>query len=278
MEYPFEVNRLGGALGARIEGLDLTRPLLQAELQGIERALMEHQVLAIHAPNLAPEQHMALGRQFGTIERHAFFPNLGPGYEEVSVLDSVGGARADSWHADESFLKHPLKVTMTHAKILPTYGGDTCFTSMTAAYEALSPAMKRYLEGMKALHDCAKTVELGVRWGAATYEQYIASLSRHLRYAQPMVITHPVTGRKAIFVNETYTQHIVGVAPDESTAVLKFLYEHVKSVQYMYRHRWLEGDLLMWDNIYTQHFAVFDYPGQRRCMYRVSVVGDRELS
>lgn len=277
MSVSFEVKKLGGALGGRIIGIDTSQPLAFDQLAGIQEALDEHQVLVIHAPEMTPDQHMAIGRQFGTIERHAFFPNLGPGYEEVSVLDSIAGARADSWHADESFLKQPLKVTMTHAKVLPAYGGDTCWTSMTAAYDALSPAMKRYLEGLTALHDCAKTVELGIPWGATTHEQYIAALQRNLRYEQPVITTHPRTGKKAIFVNETYTKHIVGVPPDESAAILSFLYEHLISVRFMYRHRWEVGDLLIWDNVFTQHYAVFDYSGQRRCMYRVSVVGDTEL-
>ncbi|HQR03294.1 MAG: TauD/TfdA family dioxygenase [Proteobacteria bacterium] len=272
------ISPLSPVLGAEIEGLDITRPLAGPALETLEQALAEHQVLVIPAAGLEVEQHLALARQFGTLETHTFFPNLGPGYEEVSVLDSVGGTRADSWHADETFLPRPLKATFLHARILPASGGDTCWTSMSAAYAGLSAPMQRYLEGMTALHDCAKTVEAGLQWGAATLSQYITALGQNLRREQPVVITHPRTGRRALFVNPTYTRHIVGVPPEESAAVLQYLYAHQTQVRFMYRHRWRAGDLVIWDNLHTQHHAVFDYPGQRRCMYRVSVLGDRPLA
>lgn len=272
----FTIKRLGGVLGAEILGLDPARPLDGEGAAALRKALAEHQVLVLSAPEMTPDQHRAFARHFGTLEVHNFFPNLGPSYEDVSVLDSAAGTRADNWHADETFLEYPLKATFTHAKILPDVGGDTCFASMTAAYEALSPPMKRYLEGLHAVHDCARTTELALQWGVVDTARYAEAIAANKRQAQPMVITHPVTGKKSLFVNETYTRHIVGVSPDESAALLRYLCAHATQVRFQYRHRWRPGDLLVWDNVYTQHHAVFDFQG-RRCMYRVSVLGDQTL-
>ncbi len=276
MAANWSVQPLGPLLGAEVVGLDAAA-IGPGDAARLREALDQHQLLLVRAPDMTPDQHMALGRAFGPLERHAFFPHLGPGYEEVSVLDSIGGARADSWHADESFLKVPATVTLTHAQILPPLGGDTCWTSMTAAYDALSDRMKGYLEGMTAMHDCARTLEMGLQYKACTYEQYLQMMARELRCEQPVVIRHPRTGRKALFVNATYTRYLVGVAPDESDAVLQYLYRHLTQVSLMYRHRWQTGDLMIWDNLFTQHYAVFDYPGQRRRMQRVSVLGTDPL-
>lgn len=276
MTSTWHVEPLGPVLGAEVQGLNLAA-LQPQDGPRLRAALDEHQVLLIRAAGLTPEQHLALGRHFGPLERHAFFPNLGPGYEEISVLDSVGGARADSWHADESFLQVPATVTLTQAQILPPLGGDTCWVSMTAAYDSLSPPMQRYLGGLTAMHDCARTLEMALQYRACSHEQYQQMLARQLHCEQPVVIRHPRTGRKALFVNATYTRYLVGVPSDESAAVLQFLYTHLTHVRFMYRHRWQSGDMLIWDNLFTQHHAIFDYPGQRRRMHRVSVLGTQPL-
>ena len=127
----------------------------------LRAALIEHKVLLLRAPELTPDQHMALGRSIGEIEVHAFFPNLGEGHEQVSVLDSNEGNTATMWHTDESFLPHPPMGTLTRALVMPTVGGDTLFANTEAAHEALSPAMKRYLEGLEAWHDLGKIAPPG---------------------------------------------------------------------------------------------------------------------
>jgi taurine dioxygenase len=227
----------------------------------------------LKAPDMTPEQHMALGRQLGEIEVHAFFPNLGPGYEQVSVLDSDEGNTASMWHTDETFLEHPPMGTLTHAKALPAVGGDTMFASSSAAYEALSPAMKRYLEGLTALHDLSRVTELRLRFGSATPEDYAAAIAADRRHAHPIVRIHPETGAAGLFVNPTYTRHVVGLPPDESDMLLAYLFRHTVKEPFTYRHRWEEGDLLIWDNRATMHMVLNDFSG-RRLMYRVSVVGN----
>lgn len=269
------VRPLTPALGAEITGIDLGGDLDDHALDAVHRALVEHQVVVIHAPDLTPEQHMAFGRRIGEIEIHAFFPNLGPGLEQVSVLDSDEGNTASMWHTDESFLPHPPMGTLTRAITLPEVGGDTLFASTAAAYDALSPNMKAYLDGLTAIHDLSRTTELRFRFGGASAKQYADAIAEDRRTTHPVVRIHPEIGRKGLFVNPTYTRHIVGLPPDESDAVLSFLFQHSVKEQFTYRHHWREGDLVMWDNRSTMHRVINDFPG-RRLMYRVSVVGTAE--
>ncbi len=270
-----DITRLGSALGARVGGVDLTRPLDAATVDGLYKALLDHKVLVLNAPDMTPDQHMALGRALGEIEVHAFFPNLGAGHEQVSVLDSAEGNTASMWHTDESFLPHPPMGTLTHARILPDVGGDTLFASTAAAYEALSPNMKGYLEGLEAVHDLSRTTELRMRFDHATPQQYADAIAADRRHRHPVVRTHPDTGARSLYVNPTYTRHIVGLPPEESEAVLSFLFRHSVKEAFTYRHRWVDGDLLVWDNRATMHMVLNDFEG-RRLMYRVSVLGSAE--
>jgi len=270
-----DITRLGSALGARVDGVDLTGTLDAATVDGLYKALLDHKVLVVPAEEMSPDEHMALGRALGEIEVHAFFPNLGPGYEQVSVLDSAQGNTASMWHTDETFLPHPPMGTLTHAKVLPDVGGDTLFASTAAAYEALSPNMKAYLDGLEAVHDLSRTTELRFRFDHATPQQYADAIAADRRTRHPVVRTHPETGAKGLFVNPTYTRHIVGVPPDESDAVLSFLFRHSVKESFTYRHQWADGDLLLWDNRATMHMVLNDFEGHR-LMYRVSVVGSAE--
>lgn len=271
-----EFRRLTTALGAEAVDLDLSAPLSDADLDEIYAALVEHKVLLVRAPDLTPEQHMAFGRRIGEIEIHAFFPNLaeqlGPEYAHVSILDSANGDVASMWHTDETFLPAPPLGTLTWAKVMPAFGGDTLFASTEAAYDALSPNMKAYLEGLSAVHDLSRVTELRARFGGASLEQLGAAIAEGRRCGHPIVRIHPETGRRGLFVNPTYTRHIVGLPPDESDLILGFLYHHMVKEQFTWRHSWQEGDLLMWDNRATMHRVLADFDGPR-VMHRVSVVG-----
>jgi taurine dioxygenase len=269
-----DVVRVGSALGAEVRGVARTGELSRAEVADLSKALLDHKVLVLKVPDMTPEAHMALGRQLGEIEVHAFFPNLGPGREHVSVLDSDDGTTASMWHSDETFLEHPPMGTMTHAKILPAVGGDTLFASTAAAYEALSPNLKRYLEGVVALHDLANIAALRHRFGAPA-AQLAEAVAAERCTRHPVVRTHPETGELGLFVNPTYTRHLEGLPPDEADLVLAHLFRHSTKEQFTYRHRWEVGDLLVWDNRATLHLALNDFQG-RRLMYRVSVVGTPE--
>jgi taurine dioxygenase len=268
--------RLSPALGARLDGIDVVGGLSDDELVALRAALVEHQVVVLSAPGLDPDDHLALATRLGEAEVHAFFPNLGEGYERISVLDSDDGTVASMWHTDESFLPEPPLGTVLHARILPAFGGDTCFASTTAAYAALSAPMQRYLDGLTAVHDLARTTEFRFAFGMVTAAQYAAAVAEDRRSVHPVVRTHPETGAKGLFVNPTYTRAIAGIAPDESSAILAYLYAHMIKERFVYRHRWSDGDLVLWDNRSTMHNALADFTGRRR-MHRVSILGDRPV-
>ena len=263
-----EVRPLGMVLGAEIVGLDLSRPLDDGARAGIHKALLDHQLVVLREVDLSPEEHILLGEQFGEVEVHAFFPNLGPGHERISVLDSEDGTRSSMWHTDESFLERPPMGTLLHARMLPPVGGDTCWTSMTAAYETLSSSMQRYLESMTAEHGLSRIAEMKQRAGHAGPDEVAAAIADDRRATHPVVHVHPETGARALYVNPTYTRWLDGVPADESDAVLRLLYTHATHERFVYRHRWSDGDFVIWDNRCTMHIALADYDARRR-MHRV---------
>lgn len=240
-------------------------------LQAIEDALVKHEALVLHVPDLTPDQHLAIANHFGEAEVHTFFPNLGEGFEQITIIDSKLGDRADMWHHDESFLPSPPIVTMTHAKILPPSGGDTCWISMTTAYDALSDRMKQYLDGLEAWHDMNGPMTTALRQNVVTHERYLEVIQMNKRHLHPMVKTHPVTGRKALYISPTYTTHIQGLAPAESDAILAYLHAHCQHLHFVYRHRWAVGDMVLWDNRSVLHNAILDYKPHQRRMQRASV-------
>ena len=271
MPSPFKVRQLGPAIGAEVLDLNLADVMLPATLAALEAALGKHEALVLHVPELTPAQHLAIAQHFGEPEVHTFYPNLGPGYEQITLIDSKLGDRADMWHHDESFLPSPPIVTMTHAKILPPCGGDTCWVSMTTAYDALSGRMKQYLDGLMAWHDMNGPMTAALRQNVVTHDRYLEVIKMGRRHLHPVVSTHPVTGRKALNISPTYTTHVDGLAPAESDAVLAYLHAHCQHVQFVYRHRWTVGDMVLWDNRSVIHNAILDYLPHQRRMQRASV-------
>ena len=271
MPSPLTVRQLGPAIGAEVLDLNLADVMLPATLTSLEAALVKHEALVLHVPELTPTQHLAIARHFGDPEVHTFYPNLGPGYEQITLIDSKLGDRADMWHHDESFLPSPPIVTMTHAKILPPCGGDTCWISMTTAYDALSGRMKQYLDGLMAWHDMNGPMTTALRQNVVTHDRYLEVIKMGRRHLHPVVSTHPVTGRKTLNISPTYTTHVDGLAPAESDAVLAYLHAHCQHVQFVYRHRWTVGDMVLWDNRSVIHNAILDYLPHQRRMQRASV-------
>jgi alpha-ketoglutarate-dependent taurine dioxygenase len=268
-----DVTPLTPVIGAEITGLDWAVPVSDDVLAGIRKALLDHQVVVVHGAAMSPEQHVALGERLGEVEVHTFFPNLGPGRERVSVLDSDVGTQASMWHSDETFLERPPMGTLLHAQMLPAWGGDTCFASMTAAYDGLSSPMKRYLDGMTAEHGLSHITELKQRRGFATEAEVGDAIAHDRRSSHPVVRRHPETGAPSLFVNPTYTRWLDGVAEDESEAVLRLLFAHATQEKFVYRHRWTAADLVIWDNRCTMHLALGGFDGRRR-MHRVSVLDE----
>jgi taurine dioxygenase len=269
-----EVLPVTPTIGAEIRGVDLSCPLEPATVSAIERALLDHLVIFFRGQSIEPEQQIALARHFGEISIPPFSPRYGTN-PELFVLDqkSPKGEGADNWHSDNTFMPEPPMGTILRAIELPSSGGDTCFANMVAAYEALSPPIRGLIDGLRAVHDLTRPLQKAIAAGHTT-----AQLEETQRLwppvEHPVVRTHPVTGRKGLFVNGNSTTRIVGLSERENAALLPFLVDHVRSPEFQCRFRWEVGSIAFWDNRSAQHFAVPDYT-ERRVMHRVTIAGDR---
>jgi taurine dioxygenase len=265
-----QVRRLAGALGAELSGVDLTRPLDDPTRKEIHDAWMEHQVLFLRGQRITREQHKDFARGFGELHVHAVLRQLeSEGHPEIVVLESNQKQRyvADAWHSDVTFERKPPMGSILRAVVAPDYGGDTLWASMYAAYEALSDPMQRLLSGLRARH-------AGDFFNTIAKDDQKQQLARDNGAVHPVVRTHPVTGRKGIFVNSTFTQSIEGMKPGESRALLDFLYQHVSQPDFSVRFHWETDSIAMWDNRCTQHRVVRDRIEAPRRMERVTLIGD----
>jgi taurine dioxygenase len=249
-----EIRPVSGALGAEIRGLALEH-LDDAGFDALHAALLEHHVVFLPDQQLTPDDHVSLARRFGEIEIHPFIPKLDDEHQEIVVLDGDQGARADVWHTDVTWSEHPPIASILHMVVCPTRGGDTMFTNQHLVYEALSAPLRELLDGCTAVH----TAEV---FGAPE------KTAEH-----PVVRTHPVTGRRSLYVNRQFTSHIPQLRRAESDALLGQLYSFSEQPQFQCRYRWETGGVGIWDNRCTQHYAVNDYD-EPRLIQRVTVLGD----
>ena len=272
---PFEVEQIGVTIGAGIHGIDLTRPLDGATFARLEAALIGHKVIYARDQDLTPEQHVALGKRFGELEVHPFH-RFGEA-PQLMVLDNHKDnpvLSTDVWHSDTTFRECPTKYSILRACISPALGGDTLWADMCAAYAGLAEPMKKMLEGLTAVHDFQTFRRLFKK----TDEDHarLREIEKRLpNPTHPVVRTHPVTGKKAVYVNALFTTHIVGMSSAESRALLAFLCELPRIPEYQFRVRWKPGTIVFWDNRSTQHYACNDYYPNRRRMERVAVAGDK---
>jgi taurine dioxygenase len=268
------IRPMTAVIGAEVSGVDLRAPLEAPVVAQLERALHEHLVLFFRDQPLTPEQHIAFARQFGTLSVAPFGPKH-PDHPALTVLDQTTpkGEGADSWHTDNTFMPEPPMGSILRALQLPSVGGDTCFASMYAAYEALSPALRELIDGLTALHDLTKTLRTAIRTGRAADD--LAEMQRRWPPMEhPVVRTHPRTGRRALFVNANFTTRLIGLTDRENDVLLPFLIDHVRSPDFQCRFRWQAGSITFWDNRCAQHYGVPDY-SERRLMHRVTLEGDR---
>lgn len=246
-----DVTRASGRIGAEVH-TPVEAILADEALQDeIRAALAEHLALVLPRAHPTPEQHLTFGRIFGDVHPCESYNRPHPDTNEITVFDSDGGYKADKWHCDASWRVEVPRGASLCMRLCPSVGGDTMFANCYAAYDALSNGMKRLLGGRRALHEIAE--EAG---------------NEH-----PVVIEHPVTGKPVLFVNHVFTRRITNLPPDEADAILPFLMRHVSRPEFTYRHRWQEGDLVVWDNWATQHYALFDYD-ERRVIDRVAFTGE----
>jgi taurine dioxygenase len=268
------VQPVAGALGAEIQNVHLGK-LDEAAFAEIRQALLDHQVIFFREQDLTRDQHKAFGRRFGALHVHPFLqPLKEEGHPEFVVLESDAKHPfvAEAWHSDVTFQAEPPLGSVLRCVAAPERGGDTMWASMYAAYEALSDTMQRLLSGLTAIHDTSRTFSRDnyrtEHIGGKRAEQVVSA-------EHPVVRTHPETGRKALFVNSTFTESIKGMKPAESAALLNFLYRHVESPDFSCRFRWRPNSVAMWDNRCTQHRVVADNLSAYRRMERITVMGDR---
>lgn len=264
----FTVAPISAALGAEIRGIDLAASLDRQRFAELRRALLNHMVLVLRDQDLDAPGLVALGRSFGPLHVNPFVSGVA-GHPEVMEVRSEENATArfaGRWHSDITWSERPSLASLLHARIVPPFGGDTLFANMALAWEALSPVMRRVLDGLKAEHTAFQGHDREAR---------LAEVPETV--SRPLARTHPESGRKALFVNEYFTRAIEGMTSDESRAILDFLFHHLVRPDFTCRVHWQPNTLVIWDNRCTQHYATNDYPGSRRLMWRVTVEGDRPV-
>ena len=268
------VNRLTPTVGAVIEGIDLGHDLDAAEFAQVHDALIDNGVIFFRDQEISVEAQKAFGLRFGTLHFHPNDPGL-EGHPEVMIIhadESSKRVAGESWHSDVSCDPEPPMGSILRIHTLPETGGDTVFASMYAAYEALSEPMQRFLSGLTAVHD-----------GAPYYRSVNARIGRaesgkeYPHAEHPIVRTHPESGRKALFVNEMFTTRIAGLSPQESDALLRMLFDHIKRPEFQCRFTWRKDSIAFWDNRCVQHMAIWDYWPRTRSGYRVTIKGDKPV-
>ncbi|WP_372784939.1 TauD/TfdA dioxygenase family protein [Phenylobacterium sp.] len=274
MPETLKIRRLAGALGAEISGVDLAQEAPDATIAAIRQALLDHQVIFFRDQTLTPERQVAFGARFGPLNIHPYVAGMA-GHPEVMEVVKEPGDRVNfggGWHSDMSFLERPAIGSILYAVETPEFGGDTLFASQAAAFEALSPGLQVTLEGLNAIHSAAREYSAQGHSAQKRKSMAIAEADGLVgEYVHPMVLVHPETGRKALYVNPAFTIRIEGWKTRESMALLSYLFEHCRYEGFTCRFNWRPGSVAFWDNRSVWHFALNDYPGQRRHMRRVTV-------
>ncbi len=264
-----ELQPLGATIGAEISGVDLGN-LDDATFAEIERAFLEYKVIFFRDQDLSTEDHLAFARRFGELEEHPFLKSK-QGYEKIVEFakdEKVIGVE-NAWHQDVTWRKQPSLGSVLRAVDVPAVGGDTLFADMCAAYEGLDEGVRERIDNAFAIHD------FSFSFGLAMSEEQLAEYQAKFPPARhPVVRTHPVTGRRCLYVNAIFTSHIEGMPRAESDALLDLLYHQADVPEYQCRFRWQKNSIAFWDNRSVQHYAASDYDPQRRVMERVTVIGD----
>ncbi len=267
------VDKLTPVIGAEIGGIDLSRPLSNQQHDEIHRALAENLVIFFRDQAISHEQHLAFGRLFGELMVHPAAPHIEGHPELLKIYADKDSPRAngEAWHSDVSCEPEPPMGSILHIRQCPPKGGDTLFANMYAAYEALSDRMKTYLDGLTAIHD-------GEHVYRGTYSNFgVQDKPQYPRSEHPVVRTHPVTGRKSLFVNRGFTTRIKDLPLDESDAILAYLYDHMANPLFQCRFRWQPNSIAFWDNRCAQHRAMWDYWPHTRSGARVTVKGEKPV-
>ncbi len=277
------IRPLAPACGAEVFGLDLANPRSD-DLALVHTALAHHAVLFFRDQRLTPGQQLEVTRLFGPVLRVPYIRHMDEHPDIIAVLKEADERQISTfggtWHSDFSFLEQPPSYTLLYALELPALGGDTLWASQYAAYAALSPAMQKLLDPLRAVQTAWPHGTKGPSANVAV-SRSIGMVrndpSADQEILHPVVRVHPVTGRKALFVNPVYSQRFEGMTEGESRALLQFLFDHASRAEFTCRLRWAPGTLAIWDNRCLLHLAINDYDGSRRLLHRTTVAGERPL-
>lgn len=275
-----DVQPLTGSIGAEVLGVDLSKSLGNETFDEIHRAFSEYLVIFFRDQKLSPANFADFARRFGRLDPHRYLKGMDAQPEILEIVREPTNPKifAPGWHADVTWQAEPVLGAMLYGLEVPEHGGDTLFSNQYLAYEALSAGMKRLLDGLKAVHGSARVY--GDKADDYTYVQNLkvdraeAAKSENVH---PVVRTHPVTGRKALFVNDHYTLRLENMTEAESAPLLNFLFRHAIRPEFTCRFRWGQGSIAFWDNRCSLHTPIDDYFGKRRHMWRVTIAGDRPV-
>ncbi len=275
---PYTIKKLSPFFGAEIHDISLKDQLNNSTIDSLSYDFAKYELLVFPNQNLTTQDLKKVGSYFGKLTVHPFAENS-PEDPEVIVFDYKEGnppVLTDRWHSDETYRECPPMGTMLYSRSVPEVGGDTCFCSMTAAYEFLSKKMQEYIEGLEAVHDFTSFKYLfpdseSGKIKLKTMEEAYPPVTH------PVVRKHPITGKNVLFVNPHYTRYIKNMDDRDSVLLLQMLFTTTSVLEYQYRHRWKPNTLLFWDNRSVQHAAVHDYYPKRRHMERITIEGDRPI-
>lgn len=286
-QYHFiNIQPIAGALGAEIHGVDLSQPMSNEAFEEVRSALHDNLVIFFRDQHLTPDQHKAFSGRFGELLEVPFVRAL-EGHPEIlpvrkgkqeQTKRNFGG----HWHTDMSYAEIPPLGSALYARVIPPYGGDTMWASMYSAYDALSDGLKQILDNLRAVHSPVRSYGAKgavVNNGDPAHKMDVRTDERaSSEVTHPVIRVHPATGRKALYVNSTYTLRFEGMSEEESAPLLQYLYSHLARPEFTCRFRWTPGALAVWDNRCTQHLAMNDYDGFDRELHRTTIAGDRPMA
>jgi taurine dioxygenase len=271
-----EVRPIAGSIGAEIHNVDVSQDLDQATIADIRQALLEHCVIFFRNQRLDAERHKAFTRRFGELYIHPNYRGMQADPEIVVITREPGDKHivGEDWHADTTMVTAPPMGAILYAVEVPPYGGDTLFANQYQAYESLSQGMQRLLGRLRAVHSDRTVAGPGANRNAHRSTKVREDQDwRETTSLHPVVVTHPETGRKLLYVNRSYTQGFEGMSEEESRPLLEYLLEHGHRPEFTCRFRWEPGSIAFWDNRCCKHLAVHDAGPFRRLMRRTQIAG-----
>lgn len=274
----FDIEKITPAIGGIIHGVDFSKRVDEAAQNFIYDALLEHQVIFFRGTEITPSAHLDFAQSFGQLdEPHPIYPHV-EGYENIVKLENNAQTPPDtnSWHTDLTFKQHQPFASILVARTVPDVGGDTLWSSTSAAYERLPEHMKSYLSELEAIHDLGDFRNNFVSSSTLDSSQKLNdAVGRFGHNIRPLIDRHPVSGKVFLNFNEAFVNHIVGLTTNESNSLKTWLANHMNRPEVQMRWKWQAGDIAMWDNRITMHYAVADYLPAYRCMNRITVISDK---